>query len=217
MLVSDVHTQKSSAETALANEAEVWQAFTSGSKAAFSWLYHAFFNDLYNYCHRITGDEETAKDNVQDFFTDLWEKKESLPPVAAVKPYLLKSLRNRTINMMKQGNRNRLRIEHFMGAQTSITFSQEDFVMEDESQKRQQQLIASLLNQLPGRRKEAVYLRYFKNLSYPEIAQVMSLTEKAVINHIYKAIKSLKKNDKLKNILQIISVLFCTSPLILML
>ena len=155
----------------------------------------------------MIGDGEGAKDNVQDFFVELWEKRDGLPLVVAAKPYLFKALRNRTLNALKKGNRNRLKMDHFIGEQISISFSREDFVIEDENQKRQQQLIAAVLNQLPERRKEAVYLRYFKNLSYPEIADIMSLTEKAVINHIYKAFKSLKKNDALRNMLRVIAVL----------
>ncbi len=214
MLVKEVHPPKSIYDTAPTDEGKVWQAFTGGSKPAFSWLYHAFFNDLYNYSYRIMGEQEGAKDNVQDFFAELWEKKNILPAVVAVKPYLFKSLRNRTLNVLKKSNRNRLKIERFMGEQPSISFSREDFVVEDENQKRQQQMIAAVLNQLPERRKEAVYLRYFKNLSYPEIADIMSLTEKAVINHIYKAFKSLKKNDALRNIVRVIAVLFCAALLI---
>ncbi len=213
MFVNGLDTNTSPPDTAFAKEAKAWQAFTNGSQSAFSWLYHAFFNDLYNYSFRIMGEEEAAKDNVQDFFVELWEKKNDLALVVVVKPYLFKALRNRTLNVLKKSNRNQLRFERFMGEQTSISFSQEDFVVYDENQKRQQQLIATMLNQLPERRKEAVYLRYFKNLSYPEIADIMSLTEKAVINHIYKAFRSLKKDEALKKMLRVVSVLFCAALL----
>ena len=37
---------------------------------------------------------------------------------------------------------------------------------------------------LPKRQREALYLRYFENLTYEEIAQVMGLQRQAVANYL---------------------------------
>lgn len=203
MQLKNQHTQ-----TEITLASEVWLEFLEGSKSAFSWLYHQYFNDLYNYSYRYIKDEEGAKDKVQDLFIHLWENRAKLPVVVAVKPYLLRSLRNIILNAIQKNSRDQLKLEYFVEKQANIAFSAENFVIEEEGDLHRRQLISTTLNSLPARRKEAVYLRYFRNMSYAEIASTMSLTEKAVINHIYKAFRSLRKNSTLKNIIKGLSLIF---------
>lgn len=57
-------------------------------------------------------------------------------------------------------------------------------------------LLADAVNKLPARQKETVYLKFYKNLSNTEVAEVMQVNYQSVGNNIQKAI------HKLKSILQ---------------
>jgi RNA polymerase sigma factor (sigma-70 family) len=54
--------------------------------------------------------------------------------------------------------------------------------------------IEVLLNKLPKRQKEAIYLKYYSELKTAEIAEIMNINYQSVVNTLHKAIKSLKED-----------------------
>jgi RNA polymerase sigma factor (sigma-70 family) len=50
-----------------------------------------------------------------------------------------------------------------------------------------------LLNKLPNRQKEAIYLKYYSGLKATEISEIMGINYQSVVNTLHKAIKSLKQ------------------------
>ena len=56
--------------------------------------------------------------------------------------------------------------------------------------------LAEAINQLPPRQKETIYLKFYKNLSNSEVAEIMQISYQSVGNNIQKAV------HKLKNLLE---------------
>ena len=54
--------------------------------------------------------------------------------------------------------------------------------------------LPKILNGLPKRQKEAIYLKYYSGLKAKEIAKIMNINYQSVINLLFKAIKSLKED-----------------------
>jgi RNA polymerase sigma-70 factor (ECF subfamily) len=52
--------------------------------------------------------------------------------------------------------------------------------------------LAQAINQLPPRQKETIYLKFYKNLSNIEVAEIMEVNPQSVSNSIQKAIQKLK-------------------------
>ena len=71
----------------------IWQQFLSGNVTAFEKLMSIHFRTLFHYGCKFSRDHEFVKDSIQDLFMHLWEKRERLNADAAVKPYLMASLR----------------------------------------------------------------------------------------------------------------------------
>jgi RNA polymerase sigma factor (sigma-70 family) len=204
--ISKFHYDSSSENNTLILSAKddltLWQDFKAGSKESFAVIYHRFFNDLYNYGLKISGDQNISKDCLQELFANLWNSREKLGDVKSIKFYLLKSFRRSIVHFLKKNKREGIFKIAFKRTQPDILFSPEEFIMAEESLKIKKEQIAKILNGLPKRRKEAIYLKYYKELSYEEIAAVMNLTEKAVINHVYKAFKSIRKSSQITSDLQ---------------
>ncbi len=59
--------------------------------AAFDELHYRFWKPLYIHAVKKTGNKEDAFDLVQDLFTDLWDKRRSLPEIDAPLKYYLRS------------------------------------------------------------------------------------------------------------------------------
>lgn len=178
---------------------ELWQEFKLGSKESFSIIYYRYFNDLFNYGLKISGDENITKDCLQEMFTTLWFTKEKLGDVKAIKFYLLKCFRRSLIVFLKKSKKEKFFNLSFSQTQPNLSFSTEDFIVVEETLRMKRERLTKILNSLPRRRKEAIYLKYFKELTYEEIAAVMSLSEKAVINHVYKAFKVIKSDTSIRS------------------
>ena len=189
-------------------ESDVWDLFRQGSSDAFSKLYHQHFNGLYQYAQRMLGSADEAKDSVQDLFAILWEQRQQLPLVHSVKPYLFRALRNRLINQLQRQDRQKQHLYQLYTEQAAFQFAAQDF--SPHQSITPEEVAIQILNQLPPRRREAIYLRYFRKLSYQEIALIMNLSQRAVINHNYKAFKALRKDENVQRLIRHIAVFLLT-------
>lgn len=179
-----------------AEQALLWARFKEGDQEAFSKIYFAWYPTLYNYAYNLFADRDFVKDTLQDFFVDLWEGRQKLANVQSVKFYLIVSVRRKMLYNLKKHRR-----EPLFGLpedyELTGTASHESDLILAESEQQTHFSLISELNRLPLRQKEAVYLKYFQELTYPQIVDVMQLQYQTVRDLIYKGIKTLRA--KLRN------------------
>ena len=72
----------------------LWESLRKGNNLAFSTLYKKYIQSLFNYGMHIHSDRDLIKDCLQELFTEIWDKKESLGQVEKVAFYLFRSFRN---------------------------------------------------------------------------------------------------------------------------
>ncbi len=173
-------------------DANRWIEFITGSKKAFDFIYDKYFALLFGYGMQFSANKALIKDCIQDLFIELWTKKETLPEVHAVKFYLYKSLRRKVIktitkkDFLSQGATSD--VFHLQnGTSTEATIIKQEIVQENEKR------IQRALNQLTSRQREAVFLKFYENLPYKEIALIMNLSDaKYARKLIYRSLKELK-------------------------
>ena len=159
----------------------------SSDQRAYSELFEAMHVVLLRYAWRFTGDQEAARDIVQDAFLKLWQIRAEVDPQRSLKALLYTMVRNLALNYKRSA-------QH-----TSSVFLEHD--LPDRAPTAEEQLEASILgdrlrlyiDQMPERRREAFMLSRFEALSHEEIAQVMNLTPRTVNTHIVLALKDLRK------------------------
>ena len=79
----------------------------------------------------------------------------------------------------------------------SYVFPPEEIVVRNEEYEALRSRIVALLNTLPQRQKEAIYLHYFENMEYAQIAEVMGINYQSVLNLTQKALQKLRTADLL--------------------
>jgi RNA polymerase sigma factor (sigma-70 family) len=191
-------------------EEELWLAFQRGEERAFAYLFHTYYNDLYHYALKIGRDEALAKDVLQELFASVWRTRAQLGAVKAIKPYLMKSLRRAVLRALSR--QKSLLAKARQSPVPDIIFSPEEVVIRDESSSTRRGLVLQQLNGLSPRQREVIYLRYYDELSYDEIAQVMGLHYQSVMNHLHKALKALRSNQTLKHLVEV-TLALCLSLL----
>lgn len=174
----------------------IWRRFLIGDTEAFDLLMSSHFRALFQYGSKFSRDKEFVKDCIQDLFLTLWEKRENLNGDAEVKPYMMASLRrlmHRNISSkVWVGDES---LEDLDGS-FEIEFSVEQTYIENESTLVRTEQLKQLLDELPKRQKEVIYLKYFQEMDRNQISEVMDVTPQTVSNLLQIAIKQLKKHWK---------------------
>jgi len=173
----------------LIDDEAIWHSFKNGDKQAYATLYQRYFNVLFQYSLRITGDRELVKDCIHDLFITIWKNRENLSQPDSVRAYLLsavqRKLRRQTTRLRSHQND----IEAISAPQLSSC--REEQIIEDQTLLQQKHVVNKALNALTKRERQAVYLKFYSNLSYKEVADVMSIGVDSIYNLISKSIETL--------------------------
>ncbi len=89
---------------------------------------------------------------------------------------------------------------HIADWQPSPVFSPEDLMVENETRQSLHEHLLQALNLLPARQREAVYLRYYEELSYKEVASIMGVNYQSVVNLLFKAMTALRKKEPIRKL-----------------
>lgn len=174
------------------SDERLWQSLKADDERAFEVLFERYYPQLCAYGTSLLPHPERVQDCAQNVFMDLWLYRHSLSDKVLVKTYLLASMRKRIARLNER--------DHFFRHSTSldsvefsIPFSIEDQLIADEETAAKVQHLNQLLNALPARQKEALYLRYHQGLEIEQIAEILGVNHQSVSNLLYRAIQGLRK------------------------
>ena len=177
-----------------ADDSLLWQALKRSEKAAYEILLKKYYPIVLNYGARFYKDKEFVKDCVQDLFIEIWNRREYLADVVSVKSYLLHSIRK---NIIRESSR----LKWFREADKisddhdfDVEFDIETYLISREVENELLQKLRFELDKLTKRQREAIFLRFNQDLSYEEIAIIMDINYRSVVNLIHEAIKAIRKN-----------------------
>ena len=175
------------------SEISLWERFQQGDREAFAMLYRQHVDDLYHYGMHFCPDGERVKDCLQDLFQDLWQTREHLSAqIRNIRYYLLSSLRRRLLRSLHK-DRNWFSRPDLESFEMEWALPRENQLISDETAAAQLQQLQHALTGLTRRQREAIYLRFYQDLSYEEVAELMAMKIDSVYNTISKAISALKK------------------------
>ena len=166
----------------------LWEAFREGDKDAFAALFREHYETLFRFGSKFTGDNELLEDCIQELFIELWQGK-SRTPVLSVKAYLLKSLKYKLLKAFRKKGQTLPLSDDGNG---HFEWSHEHFLIAEQETAEKKQLVLTALERLSSRQKEIIYLKYYQNLSYEEVSEIMNINYQVARNLLYQAIKSLK-------------------------
>jgi RNA polymerase sigma factor (sigma-70 family) len=188
-------------DTHYRTEEALWQAVTEGCEVAFEQLYRCYFSDLFYYGKQYLREEEAVNDAIQDLFVDIWRTRRSLGQARSVKLYLMISLRRKIHRSQRPEERIRRNWEDLPESVLPTYASAEAILAERENDFFQAERLNDWLTQLPARQHEALVLRYYHDMEYAEIAELLDIREQTSRNLVQKALQTLRKFS--------ISLIFC--------
>ncbi len=184
----------------------LWESFRSGNTAAFEEIFRLYYPVLFNYGMRLSGNEAEVKDCIQSLFLQIWERREFLGQTTSLRHYLQASLRRallKKISIERHGN-----IGEDM-PDFQVELSIEAHLIRDQTESENARLLVQAFDQLPPRQKEAIFLRFYEEQDFHDIANTMNISIRAVYKLIYKGLDNLQSHLVQSNIdLSFLLVLF---------
>lgn len=181
---------------------QLWLQFRQGDETAFRQLHQQHIRHLLNYGLRMHGSLSAVEDCIQDVFVELWQYRHGLVQPTSVRFYLLKALRNR---LRAQYRRDQPFVSGWdddgeQAGQNRLPFDTEPSAEEQlialDIDAERKALIHQTLQALSARQREIVYLRYFNDLTYEQICEVMQINYQTARSQIYTALKLIRKSLK---------------------
>ncbi len=180
---------------------ELWEKFIAGDDNSITTVYKRHVNDLFTYGLKIVNDQSLVKDCIQDVFLKLISGRRKLVVGSHIHIYLFKSLRNRLLDEIRSTTRkNEIRQLLNVSKDNTFTDSIEKQIILDEERLLIHHEIKNALNDLTGKQKEIIYLKYTKGLSYDEIALTLQIDKASVRTLLYRTLKTVKEKLN-KNVL----------------
>jgi RNA polymerase sigma factor (sigma-70 family) len=167
----------------------LWEAYQKGDHESFALLFRRYYEPLVLYGSKLTNYNDLLEDCIQELFTELWQNK-SQTQVQSVKAYLFKSLKYKLYRAHQKRTTGPFN-ENYV--ESLFELSHENFLVGREFDAEKTARVLKALEQLSNRQKEIIYLKFYQELSYDEVSEIMNINYQAARNLLYQSIKSLKK------------------------
>jgi RNA polymerase sigma factor (sigma-70 family) len=172
-------------------DSELWNLVKVGDEAAYAVLFRKYYSSLLSYGKSLTAHQSMVGDCVQEVFIEVWMYRQNLAVPSSVKAYLLAGVRKRIARRLER-DRIFKNARDVQDVDFSFHFTPLDEMISDEETHRQVYQLNMLLNQLPPRQKEALYLRYHQGLDIDEIARLMQINPQSASNLLHRGIKHIR-------------------------
>lgn len=181
----------------------LWNQFRNGDEESFITVFRNYYSNLYNYGCKITNDHDIVEDCIQELFIEMW-RTNGKAEIISLKAYIFKAFKFKLLKAISKLSRT----SNFQGDQSEHAFelSHEMFLINQHENKEQAKKVQDALQHLSPRQKEIIYFKFYMDLSYEEVSEVMNINYQAARNLVYQSIKVLKKILTVQLVLSLISI-----------
>lgn len=169
----------------------VWNQMKAGNEQGLSDLFTRLYPDLYLYGMKIFNLPDLVKDSIQDVFVRVWEKRNTLGEVLNPKAYLITALRRKLFENKERYFAADAEILAKISEKQAFSFVENEFTEIPEISEKLRKSLIVTINDLPERQRELVFLRFYYNLKYREIADILNVKEQTVKNLMQRTMGSL--------------------------
>jgi RNA polymerase sigma-70 factor (ECF subfamily) len=157
-----------------------------GDREAFGQLVRAYERPVYNLTYRMLGDPAEAEDAAQETFLRAYTKLATYQPSRKFVNWLLSIASHHCIDRLRRRNRApQLSLDGPLPPLWLASDAPQPEQVVNKKQMREE--VRQVLDTLPPDYRAAIVLRYWYNLSYVEIADVMDSTESAIKSRLHRA------------------------------
>ena len=160
-----------------------------GDQQAFAHLVDTYQAPVYNLCYRMLGSAPEAEDAAQETFVRMYKHLRAYDPQQKLSSWILAVASHYCIDRLRRRRIKWLSLDDILPtlSMTTGAVPPEVTAIEHESCSE----VRDLLQTLPAAHRLVIVLRYWYDLSYAEIAQVVGTTESAIKSRLHRARKTM--------------------------
>ena len=169
------------------DEAELIARSQKGDQDSFQLLMERYRADLSRTAYLTSRDSETARDIVQETLVQLWKSLPAYRPTGSFRAWMLKVLLNQSNRQYRRKRVQTVPLDEAMGLESGAE-SPHTVAQREEEHQMLREALAGLSND----HREVLILRYFSELTVPEIAQTLSCRQGTVKSRLSRAQEQLR-------------------------
>lgn len=173
----------------LQSDQQLLQQLKMGQTKAYDAIFLKYYKLLCVNAYFYLNDEQEAKDLVQAFFLEIWEKNIYMRLNGDIKGYLYRSVQNKCLNYIRQKETHSRRKEKFTDFLLNTNDVQEEISTTDSIYTK----LDEALNDLSNQKKEALKLVYLQDKKYQEAADIMGISINSLKTHLKTGLKNLRQ------------------------
>lgn len=174
------------------NEEQVWlEQARRGDQTAFGKLIEAYQRPVYNLAYRMLNNPGEAEEAAQEAFIRAYTRLHTYNPNHKFSTWMLSITSNYCIDIIRKRRALLLSIDEPLPPHPALMSDGQKGPEAQMEMSEQQDLVQSLLQELPEDYRQAVVLRYWHEMSYEEIAEMMDTTVSAIKSRLFRARRQL--------------------------
>ena len=151
-------------------------------------LFEEHYSMLCVYANKFLRNMEDAREIVQDIFVGLYEKKNTLTIHTSIKSHLYQSVKNASLNALKQKGNHAKHHEDILYLSSELTEDEDELFKDTESESE----IYKAISELPEQCQRIFRMNRLEGLNNQEIADYLKISKRTVETQISNALKILR-------------------------
>jgi RNA polymerase sigma-70 factor, ECF subfamily len=163
----------------------------AGNKESFGKLIEAYQGPVFNLAYRMLSNADEAEQAAQEAFIRAWTRLDSYNPQHKFSTWMLSITSNYCIDLIRKRRKQLLSLDGPLPQHPALTSERSKGPEAQAVQSEEQEVVQALLETLPEEYRQTVVLRYWYDMSYDEIAEVMETTVSAIKSRLFRARRQL--------------------------
>lgn len=147
-------------------------------------------NKLFRFALKFLGNEEEAKDVVQEVFIRIWNGRDQMAEIQNWEAWCMRITRNLSLDRIRSIDRKQTQPIGESFNVRNQALSPHELTAADESMEKINQFIAAL----PDKQRQVMHLRDVEGYSYNEICDILELDMNQVKVNLFRARNAVKEN-----------------------
>jgi RNA polymerase sigma-70 factor (family 1) len=176
--------------TSLRSDKNIWRSVKEGDATAFKKIFEQYWEEMFSIAWRRLGDEDQAKDIVQEIFIHCWNNRHKIEVEEQLAPYLFTALKYSIVRHIYRAAR-----KGTVDLSLSVLqIPDEETHYQDDwrSYEHVHGIIREEINGMPARMQEIFRLSKEQELSVKEISIRLAVSEQTVKNQLHTAMKRVR-------------------------
>ncbi|HEY1410004.1 MAG TPA: sigma-70 family RNA polymerase sigma factor [Promineifilum sp.] len=171
---------------------QIWlEQARRGDKNAFGQLIEAYQGPVYNLAYRMLANSGEAEEAAQEAFIRAYTRLDSYDPAHKFSTWLLSITSNYCIDQIRKRRAVLLSLDEPLAPHPALHSDNSKGPEAQFLAQEREDLVQSLLNELPADYRQAVVLRYWYDMSYEEISELQETSVSAVKSRLFRARRQL--------------------------